>query len=54
MDAGVDKRLVMDQMGHEDIAVSEQHYHRNRKSLDRKSEIISNIPDFQTNQERAQ
>ena len=54
MDAGVDKRLVMDQMGHEDISISEQHYHRNRKTLEKKSDIISSIPDFQTNQKRAQ
>ena len=47
LDAGVDKRLITDQMGHEDIAVTETHYHRNRKSLERKSEIISSIPDFQ-------
>ena len=53
LDAGVDKRLITDQMGHEDIAITETHYHRNRKSLEKKSEIISAIPDFQSSQKRA-
>lgn len=46
LDNQVDKRLILEQMGHADILCTEDHYHRNRKSQDRKSEIISNIPDF--------
>lgn len=46
LDNNVDKRTVMGQMGHADILMTEKHYHRNRKSIDRKSEIISSIPDF--------
>lgn len=46
MDAKVDNRLVMDQMGHTDIRVDELHYHRNRKDLEKKVEIISGIEEF--------
>lgn len=46
LDNHIDNKLIMSQMGHTDIACTENHYHRNRKSLDKKSEIISNIPDF--------
>lgn len=31
LDCDLDKRFVMEQMGHTDIAVTEKHYHRNRK-----------------------
>lgn len=43
----VDNRLIMEQMGHTDIACTENHYHRNRQSIDAKSQIISSIPEFQ-------
>lgn len=46
LDNHIDNKLIMGQMGHTDIACTENHYHRNRKSLDKKSQIISNIPDF--------
>ena len=47
LDAGIDQKLITDQMGHSDISITEKYYHRNRKSLERKSKIISSIPDFQ-------
>lgn len=47
LDHNVDKRLIMEQMGHTDIACTENHYHRNRRSIDAKSQIISSIPEFQ-------
>lgn len=47
IDNNVDTRLITDLMGHTDIVCTERHYHRNRKSIDRKAEILSNIPDFQ-------
>lgn len=47
LDHNVDKRLIMEQMGHTDISCTENHYHRNRRSIDAKSQIISSIPDFQ-------
>lgn len=48
LDNGVDKRMVKDQMGHSDIAVSEKNYHRNRKSIKNKAVIIDGIADFRT------
>lgn len=47
LDASVDRRMVKDQMGHSDIRTSEINYHRNRKSHDRKQEIIDSIAEFQ-------
>lgn len=46
MDNHIDNRLIIEQMGHTDITCSEKHYHRNRKSIEKKTEILSNIPDF--------
>ena len=47
LDHNVDNRLIMEQMGHTDISCTENHYHRNRRSIDAKSQIISSIPEFQ-------
>lgn len=46
LDANLDKRFIKDQMGHSDITTSEKYYHRNRKSLEKKSKIINSIPEF--------
>ena len=46
LDANLDKRFIKDQMGHSDITTSEKYYHRNRKTLEKKSEIINSIPEF--------
>lgn len=46
LDYGVDKQLVKQQMGHSQISLTENVYHRNRKTIDRKQEILSAIPDF--------
>lgn len=48
LDNNVDKRLVAELMGHSDIKVTEDHYHRNRRSIDEKARIVSSIPDFMT------
>lgn len=48
LDNNVDNNLIKGQMGHTDIGCTETHYHRNRKDNEKKSEIISNIPDFKT------
>lgn len=45
-DNNVDNRLILDQMGHADVIVGETHYHRNRKTIEKKSYILSSIPDF--------
>lgn len=46
LDNGVDKRLVQDVAGHAQISTSERNYHRNRKSDQKKQEILSNLPEF--------
>lgn len=46
LDNNIDNRLIMGQMGHTDIMCTENHYHRNRKSIEKKSDILSAIPDF--------
>lgn len=50
LDNGIDKRLVQDVAGHTEIATSERSYHRNRKSDQKKEEILSNIPEFKNAQ----
>lgn len=49
IDNHVDKRLIIDVMGHTDILCTETHYLRNRKSIERKTEILGGIPDFMVN-----
>ena len=46
LDNSVDNRLIIDVMGHADISCTEGYYHKNRKTLERKSQIISSIPEF--------
>lgn len=47
LDNHVDNKLIEEMMGHADILCTERHYHRNRRSIDKKAEILSCIPDFQ-------
>lgn len=47
LDYNIDNRMIMEQMGHTDIACTENHYHRNRRSIDKKSQILSSIPELQ-------
>ena len=47
LDNHIDNRLIIGQMGHTDIMCTENHYHRNRRSIEKKSEILSSIPDLQ-------
>ena len=46
LDNGIDKRLVQDVAGHAQIATSERNYHRNRKSDQKKEQILSDLPEF--------
>lgn len=46
LDNKVDNNLIISLVGHADISCSENHYHRNRKKLSQKAEIISIIPEF--------
>ena len=46
LDNGIDNRLIVELMGHTNIAVTENHYHINRRSLANKRKIISGLPEF--------
>lgn len=46
LDNHVDKKLIIGQMGHTNITCTENYYHRNRRSIEKKSQIISDIPEF--------
>ena len=46
LDNNVDNRLIINQMGHTNIITTETKYHRDRRTRDKKSSIISDIPDF--------
>lgn len=46
LDNKIDNQLIIGQMGHTNILCTENHYHRNRRSIERKTQIISSIPDF--------
>lgn len=46
LDNSIDNRMIIDLMGHTDISCTEGHYHRNRKTLERKALILSSIPEF--------
>ena len=46
LDNNIDHRLITDIMGHTDILCTENHYHRNRRTLEAKQHILSNIPEF--------
>lgn len=46
LDKGLDSRLVMDQLGHVSVSISEQYYHKNRKTIEKKQSILSSISDF--------
>lgn len=48
LDENIDARLVMDQVGHASITVSERNYHRNRKTTQKKQDMLSRIPEFET------
>ena len=46
LDNNIDQRIVIGQMGHTNILCTENHYHRNRRSIETKSAILSSIPEF--------
>jgi integrase len=50
MDAGLDKQFIINQMGHSSIALTENAYHRNRKTMDTKRRILGEITEFKSNQ----
>lgn len=52
LDNKIDERLITDVMGHTDIGMTEVHYHRNRKSINRKEAILSAIPEFKMSEHK--
>ena len=50
MDAGLDKQFILNQMGHSSITLTENAYHRNRKTMDKKRKILGGITEFQPNE----
>lgn len=48
LDNHIDNRFIIGQVGHTDILCTENHYHRNRRDMEKKMEIISQIPEFMT------
>lgn len=46
MDAGLDKQFIINQMGHSSIALTENAYHRNRKTMETKRKILGEITEF--------
>ena len=47
-DNHVDNNMIRQQVGHASIYVGEKYYHRNRKTLEKKTEILSTIPELNT------
>lgn len=43
VDAGLDKNIIMAQVGHTDISTTMRFYYKNRKSYHRKNEAINNV-----------
>lgn len=46
LDNNIDQRFILEQMGHVNISVTENNYHRNRKSMERKIEMLDKIEDL--------
>lgn len=46
LDNNVDTKLIQSQMGHTNISITENFYHRDRKKIDQKRQIINSISEF--------
>lgn len=53
LDNNVDRRFILDQMGHVSITTTENHYHRNRKAVEKKREVLNQLPEFKKRQPKA-
>lgn len=49
LDNHVSEKVIIDLMGHTDIQCTNRYYGRNRKTNEKKAEILNNIPEFQLN-----
>ncbi|MGN1231526.1 MAG: tyrosine-type recombinase/integrase, partial [Anaerotignum sp.] len=47
LDNNIDEKFITGQMGHTNILCTEQHYHRNRKTINQKAALLGSIPEFQ-------
>lgn len=50
LDNNLDREFVKTQMGHSQISMTENVYHRNRRDIEKKQNMISQIPDFAVSQ----
>ena len=48
LDNNLDHNLITSLMGHTDLSMTEGHYHRNRKSDEKRSAILSSLNEFKT------
>ena len=46
LDNGLDAKFIEGQMGHTSITCTENYYHKNRRSIDQKQEIIDSVAEF--------
>lgn len=46
LDAKMDNRFITEQMGHRNILITENVYHKNRKTIAEKTELLNSISDF--------
>ena len=53
LDNKVDNNFITGQVGHTDISCTENHYHKDRKNINTKLEIINNLPEFKIKQTSA-
>ena len=49
LDNHVSEKVIIDLMGHTDIKCTNKYYGRNRKTNEKKAEILNSIPEFQIN-----
>lgn len=49
LDNHVSEKVIIDLMGHTDIQCTNRYYGRNRKTNEKKAEILNSIPEFQLN-----
>lgn len=46
LDNNIDNKLITELMGHTDIQCTENYYHKNRKSVEKKTKVLNSIPEF--------
>lgn len=46
LDNHIDNNMIIGQMGHTSILCTEKHYHRNRRDINQKVDVINQIPEF--------